>query len=84
MGGHPHVYAWGIRLGGKKRWGDTRIYSFPRIAYTEIGFMRKENAMNAFDYVTMFFTLRLFLPIGLLLLLGEWVRVRELRRYSER
>ena len=40
--------------------------------------------MNAFDYVAMFFTLRLFLPIGLLLLLGEWMRVRELHRYSER
>jgi hypothetical protein len=28
VGAHPHVYAWGIRLSDKKRWGETRIYSF--------------------------------------------------------
>jgi len=39
--------------------------------------------MNAFETVAVLFTLRLVLPIGLLLLLGELVRGRELhRRYG--
>ena len=39
--------------------------------------------MNAFETVVVLFTLRLVLPIGLLLLLGELARGRELhRRYG--
>ena len=93
MGAHPHICAWGIRLSAEKRWGETRIYSLTRIAYTESEVKekeihrkeihRKENAMNAFETVAVLFALRLVLPIGLLLLLGELVRGRELhRRYG--
>ncbi len=88
MGAHPHICAWGIRLSAEKRWGETRIYSLTRIAYTESEVKgkeihRKENAMNAFETVAVLFALRLILPIGLLLLLGELVRGRELhRRYG--
>jgi hypothetical protein len=39
--------------------------------------------MNAFDYVALLLALRLILPIGLLLLFGEWMRSRDLhRRYG--
>lgn len=91
MGAHPHICAWGIRLSAEKRWGETRIYSLTRIAYTESEVKRnkkkeihrKENAMNAFETVVVLFALRLVLPIGLLLLLGELVRGREThRRYG--
>jgi hypothetical protein len=40
--------------------------------------------MNAFETLATLFFLRLVLPIGLLLLLGEWVRNREPRRYFTR
>ena len=36
--------------------------------------------MNAFDYFALLFALRLILPLGALLLIGEWVRSRESRR----
>jgi hypothetical protein len=40
--------------------------------------------MNAFDYVTLLLALRLILPVGMLLLFGEWIRSREPRRYAGR
>jgi len=36
--------------------------------------------MNAFDACVLLLTLRLFLPLGMLLLVGERVRQIELRR----
>jgi hypothetical protein len=42
----------------------------------------KENAMNAFETVFTLFLLRLVLPFGALLLLGEWIRSREPRRFG--
>lgn len=88
VGWRPHVCAWGIHLSVTKRWGNALIYFTPRIAYTESEVKekeihRKENAMNAFEIVAVLLALRLVLPIGLLLLLGELVRGRELhRRYG--
>ena len=40
--------------------------------------------MNAFETLGLLFALRLVLPIGLLLLLGEWIRRHEPRRFSGR
>jgi hypothetical protein len=40
--------------------------------------------MNAFEYFALLLTFRLILPVGVLLLIGEWVRSRESRRYAER
>jgi hypothetical protein len=40
--------------------------------------------MNAFDYFALLLALRLILPFGALLLLGEWIRSREPRRYASR
>ena len=37
----------------------------------------KENAMNAPVFVLLFTLLRLVIPFGLILLIGEWVRRRE-------
>ena len=44
--------------------------------------LRKENVMNATNFVILLFAIRLILPLGLLLLLGQWVRSRELRGTS--
>ena len=35
--------------------------------------------MNAFDYFALLIAFRLILPLGALLLIGEWVRRREPR-----
>lgn len=40
--------------------------------------------MNAFDYFALLLALRLILPVGMLLLLGEWIRSREPRSYARR
>jgi hypothetical protein len=37
--------------------------------------------MNAFETLATLFFLRLVLPVGLLLLLGEWMRRREPNRH---
>ena len=44
--------------------------------------LRKENAMNALETLVILFALRLALPFGALLLLGEWIRSREPRRFG--
>lgn len=38
--------------------------------------------MNAFETLLALFVLRLALPVGALLLIGEWVRRREPRRFG--
>lgn len=38
--------------------------------------------MNAFETLIALFALRLVLPVGALLLLGEWLRRREPRRFG--
>lgn len=40
--------------------------------------------MNAIEYLVLLTVLRLILPIGALLLLGEWIRNREPRRQYRR
>ena len=39
--------------------------------------------MNAFETIAVLFALRLILPIGMLFLLGEWMRNQGLRRHAE-
>ena len=39
--------------------------------------IRKENAMNATEFVLFLTILRLVIPFGLILLLGEFIRRRE-------
>ncbi len=43
--------------------------------------LRKENAMNAPELMLALFVLRLILPFGLLLLIGERMRRRERARF---
>ena len=38
---------------------------------------QKENAMNATEYVLFLSLIRLIIPFGLILLIGEWMRKRE-------
>lgn len=38
--------------------------------------------MNAFETLVLLFAFRLVLPFGALLLLGEWIRSREPRRFG--
>lgn len=38
--------------------------------------------MNALETLVLLFVLRLVLPLGALLLLGEWARRREPRRFG--
>jgi hypothetical protein len=46
--------------------------------------LRKENAMNAPEVLLILFLLRLVIPFGLLLLIGEWVNRRERARFYRR
>jgi hypothetical protein len=43
-----------------------------------------ENAMNAFEVLFTLVFLRLVLPIGLLLLIGEWIQSRRRARFPLR
>lgn len=38
--------------------------------------------MNAIETIALLFVFRLILPFGALLLLGEWIRSREPRRFG--
>jgi hypothetical protein len=38
---------------------------------------RKENAMNGAGIIFLLFIVRLVIPFGLLMLLGEWIRRKE-------
>lgn len=40
--------------------------------------------MNALQYFALLLALRMILPVGLLLLFGEWMRKREPGRYPGR
>jgi hypothetical protein len=39
--------------------------------------MRKENAMNGSEIILLLFVVRLVIPFGLLMLVGEWLRRKE-------
>jgi hypothetical protein len=44
--------------------------------------MGKENAMNALELMLLFVLIRLILPFGLLLMIGEWIhRYEQVRFY---
>jgi hypothetical protein len=60
------------------RWDSNRIYFVLIFSYTEIGVNEKENAMFGTEIVLALILIRVILPVGLMLLLGEWVRQREI------
>ncbi len=43
--------------------------------------LRKENAMNATELMLTLILIRLIVPFGLLLLIGEWMQRRERAHY---
>jgi len=45
--------------------------------------IRKENAMNATEFVLLLTILRLVIPFGLILLLGELIRRRDASYWSK-
>ena len=45
--------------------------------------IRKENAMNATEFVLLLTILRLVIPFGLILLLGELIRRRDAGTWSK-
>ena len=63
------------------RWCDNRIYFVCIFSYTEIGIDEKENAMLGAEIVLTLILIRVILPMGLVLLLGEWVRRREINHW---
>ena len=59
------------------KWGYARIYFVLRKPYSVVKIDEKENAMNGSEIILLLFVVRLVIPFGLLMLIGEWLRRKE-------
>jgi hypothetical protein len=77
--------AWGVHSRFKvekdadvlqSKWGRNLIYFILRKPYSVVK-IKKEYAMNGSEIILLLFVVRLVVPFGVLMLVGEWIHRKE-------